>query len=73
MPNPNAPPTRAGSVLRDARRRAGLTQERLARLADCSTNYVKQFEAGLEPANSPTLDSVWRVVDAMSDAKGDAA
>jgi hypothetical protein len=47
-----------------------LSQERLARLAGCSLGYVKQFEAGLEPATSAKLDEVWRVVDALTGKRG---
>ncbi|MGZ4254814.1 MAG: helix-turn-helix domain-containing protein [Solirubrobacteraceae bacterium] len=56
---------RVGPELREARRRAGLTQERLAQVAGCSLAYVRQLETGLAPANSQKLADIWRVLDAL--------
>ena len=51
--------------LREARERAHLSREHLARLSDCSTSRVQQFEHGLRPDVSPTLKRVWAVLDAL--------
>jgi transcriptional regulator with XRE-family HTH domain len=58
-------PHLVGAPLREARVKVGLSRERLARLADCSTTAIAQFERGLQPDASPTLDRVWRVLDAL--------
>lgn len=45
----------AGS-LRTARKELGLSQEALARLADCSKDYVRLLESGYCPEKSAVLD-----------------
>jgi transcriptional regulator with XRE-family HTH domain len=50
-----------GSVVREARRRAGLTQRRLAALAGVSQPTIARVEAGV---TKPALDEVARLVDA---------
>jgi transcriptional regulator with XRE-family HTH domain len=57
--------TRVGQDLRAAREQAGLSRERLARLADCSVDWIKQLERDLPV--SPALDRIWRVLDALDD------
>lgn len=51
-----------GSV-RSARRDAGLSQEQLARRADCSTAYVRLIEAGYAPARSDVLPRIAGVLN----------
>jgi transcriptional regulator with XRE-family HTH domain len=53
---------RLGRVLRDFRQRAGLTQERVADLADLSKQYVADVEAG---RRNPTLLVLQRVRRAL--------
>jgi transcriptional regulator with XRE-family HTH domain len=55
---------RVGSELRLARKRAGLSREALARLADCSANWIAQLERDPE-FDSPSLERIWRVLDAL--------
>lgn len=59
-----------GPALREARVRVGLSQEKLARLAGCSTARVTQLERGFRPDVSPALERIWRVLDALADEKG---
>jgi transcriptional regulator with XRE-family HTH domain len=47
--NANAPAD-AGTDLKDARQAAGLSQERLAQLAGCSTSTVRLAERGWQPS-----------------------
>lgn len=51
--------------LRRNRLAAGLSQEKLARMADCSTAYVRLLEAGYQPRDSSVLP---RVRQALKDA-----
>jgi transcriptional regulator with XRE-family HTH domain len=51
-----------GAKLRSAREACSLSREALARLSDCSTSRVEQFELGLRPAASPALERVWAVI-----------
>lgn len=48
------------SIVREARRRGGLTQRRLAALAGVSQPTVARIESG---ASSPSFDEVARLVD----------
>jgi hypothetical protein len=45
-----------------ARQARGLSQERLARLADCATISVRHFERGLVPTRSKVLPRVLEVL-----------
>ena len=48
------------------RRAAGLSQERLARLADCSCAYVRVLERGYVPATPEDSPAYLRVLEALS-------
>jgi predicted transcriptional regulator len=50
------------STLRDRRRRAGVTQQGLADLAECSRSMVRLLEGGYQPPRSPTLRRIERVL-----------
>jgi ribosome-binding protein aMBF1 (putative translation factor) len=50
-----------GSI-RSARHDAGLSQEQLARRADCSTAYVRLIEAGYAPGRSDVIPRVLRAL-----------
>ena len=59
---------RVGPELRSAREAVGISRERLARLADCSVNWVEQLEnRAVTPARSDALPRIWRALDALSD------
>ena len=60
-----------GVDLREARRRAGLTREKLAVLAGCSEAWVAQLEAGVQPLHSVKLAAIWRVLDALGGRSSD--
>lgn len=49
-------------AIRDQRRAAGMSQQRLAELAHCSVSYVRLLERGFAPASSDVLP---RVLDAL--------
>lgn len=49
---------RGSGGIRDARRRAGLSQEQLARIAGCSTASVRLFESGYAPKHSDVLGRI---------------
>jgi transcriptional regulator with XRE-family HTH domain len=53
---------RLGRVLRELRRRAGLSQEELAELASIHPTYVSQIERGLK---SPTVRMLARLAKAL--------
>jgi transcriptional regulator with XRE-family HTH domain len=55
-----------GSNLRERRRAAGLTQQRLAELARCSIHSVRLFETGYSPASSAVLGRLVRILDGDS-------
>lgn len=57
-----------GDELREARERAGLTQEQLAFRAGLSRPYVSQLEHGHK---SPTLETLFLVCDALGVAAAD--
>jgi transcriptional regulator with XRE-family HTH domain len=56
-----------GADLRAARERARLSREALARLSDCSTSRIAQFEQGLRPDVSQALARCWSVLDVLLD------
>jgi transcriptional regulator with XRE-family HTH domain len=56
MPGTNMHPS--GSLLRAARRARGLSQEKLAREADCTTKTIYLMENGYAPESSPTRDRI---------------
>ena len=60
-------PLPVGTELRQAREQTRLSRETLARLSDCSTSRIAQFEQGLRPNVSPALDRVWSVLNALND------
>ena len=51
-----------GKVLKEARQKAGLTQEKLAFKADLDRTYISLMERG---QRSPTLDVLLRLCDAL--------
>ena len=51
-----------GLALREARLRAGLSQEALAERADLHRNWVSLVERGKHP---PALDSIFALADAL--------
>ena len=51
-----------GQAVRDKRKEAGLTQERLAERADLSTIFISRIERGVE---SPTLDNLVKIARAL--------
>jgi transcriptional regulator with XRE-family HTH domain len=56
---------RRGSI-RERREAAGLSRERLARLAECSTAMVVQIEQGYRPGRSRVLPRVERILDTLT-------
>lgn len=56
--------------MRRERRARGLSQERLAQLAGCSTSMVRLLEAGYEPRSSGVLDRIAHVLE-TSEAPAD--
>ncbi len=56
-----SPPTDAATLLRDARRRAGLTQAALAELSGTSQATVSAYERG---SKTPSADTLARVLAA---------
>ena len=53
---------RFGTVLRDARLAAGLSQEELAHRASLHVSYISQLERGLK---SPSLDALFALAEAL--------
>lgn len=51
-----------GEVLREAREKAGLSQEKLALDADIDRGYISQLENNKK---SPTVDMLFRICDAI--------
>lgn len=51
-----------GKVLRERRKRAGLSQEQLAAEADIQRNYVSLIERGV---NQPTLGVIFKLATAL--------
>jgi predicted transcriptional regulator len=64
--NANDSPSTGGS-LRQRRRRLNISQEDLARLADCSTGYVRLLERGFQPEHSDVLPRVIAALDSLND------
>jgi transcriptional regulator with XRE-family HTH domain len=56
----------AGSI-RDRRKAAGLSQQRLAELAGCSLSAVYLLEKGFSPAHSAPREKVERVLACFDD------
>ncbi len=54
----------SGWNLRELRRAAGFSQQRVAELAECSINMVGLFERGYAPASSQVLGRVTAVLNA---------
>lgn len=62
----------SGAALRDARRRAGLSQQMLAQAADISQNHISQIEAGGRQPSPPVAARLAeaagvRIADLLSD------
>ncbi len=55
--------TRDSGGLREQRRAAGLSQQRLAELAGCSVSAVRLFERGYQPSPSAVLTRVEAVLN----------
>jgi transcriptional regulator with XRE-family HTH domain len=58
--------------IRTRRLAAGLSQEKLARAAECALNSVRLFEKGYAPDPSPARDRVIAVLDALAHGTGPA-
>ena len=56
-------PEAFGEILRECRRKAGISQEELAGLADVDRTYVSLLERGLR---QPTLDSLFRLAKGLN-------
>lgn len=54
----------SGRQLREARKAANLTQQKLAELADCSIAYIRVLEGGYAPDMSVVLDRIHEVIRA---------
>jgi transcriptional regulator with XRE-family HTH domain len=52
-----------GAVLRDCRKKLGLSQEALAGIADVDRTYVSLLERGLR---QPTLETLFKLASALS-------
>lgn len=57
-----------GVAIREHRRRAGLSQERLAELAGLSTPYVSELERGRSSPTVVTLAAIGRALDVAASA-----
>lgn len=62
----------AGS-LRTARKELGLSQEALARLANCSKDYVRLLESGYCPEKSAVLDRLLLALQKSDDPADNGA
>lgn len=56
-----------GKVLRQVREEKGLTQEKLAELAEVDRTYIYRLETG---KRSPSLDIIFRISDALNISPG---
>lgn len=56
-----------GKVLRQMREEKGLTQEKMAELADVDRTYIYRLENGLR---SPSLDIIFRLADTLNISPG---
>lgn len=54
------------SAIRQARSAAGLSQEKLAQLAECSTAYVRVLERGYLPARPADAPAYTRVLAVLN-------
>jgi transcriptional regulator with XRE-family HTH domain len=50
--------------IKKARKKKGLTQEKLARLADISNNTLVKIEMGM--AKEPTITTIGKIADALN-------
>jgi predicted transcriptional regulator len=55
--------TASGGPIREARLALHLSQEELARRADCSTVYVRLLESGYAPSQSDVIPRILRVLN----------
>ena len=62
--------TRGGGELRAARLARGLSQEQLARQADCSTRMIYLFEAGFSPAHSEVRERIEAILSINGEDPG---
>jgi len=51
-----------GEAVRDARKEAGFSQEKLAEKADLSTVFISRIERGVE---SPSVDNLLKIAKAL--------
>ena len=58
-------PKRLGSVVRELRRKRGLTQEELAERADLHRTTVANVEIGRAAKGGPSLDTIERIARAL--------
>lgn len=56
-----------GKVIRQVREEKGITQEKLAELAEVDRTYIYRIETG---KRSPSLDIVFRIADALKVSPG---
>jgi len=56
-----------GKVLRQIREEKGITQEKLAELAEVDRTYIYRLESG---KRSPSIDVVFRLADALKISPG---
>ncbi len=54
--------TAAAGSIRDQRRAAGMSQQRLAEIAGCSLSMVRLLESGYVPGSSQVLDRIASVL-----------
>ena len=57
-----------GAAVRDARKEAGFSQEKLAERADLSTVFISRIERGVE---SPSVDNLLKIAKALGGRVGD--
>ena len=57
-----------GDAVRDARKEAGFSQEKLAERADLSTVFISRIERGVE---SPSVDNLLKIAKALGGRVGD--
>lgn len=70
MPSVNANGRSGG--LREQRRAAGLSQQRVAELAGCSLTFVRVLEAGYAPVTSNVLPRIHAVLDGPTQSSAPA-
>ncbi|MFZ6013405.1 MAG: helix-turn-helix domain-containing protein [Bacteroidota bacterium] len=56
-----------GKVIRQVREEKGVTQERLAELAEVDRTYIYRIESG---KRSPSVDIIFRLADALKISPG---